>query len=435
MNRSLRVLDGAVFIIEGVAGVQPQSETNWRLADRYHVPRIIYINKLDRTGADFYRAAATLSEKLGITWLALQLPIGIEDSLKGVVDLVEMKGIIWEGDELGAKFHDAPIPDDLKEKAAEYRQILLDTALSVDDAAMEEYFDKGDVSVETLKRCIKKGTIAGTFRPVLCGSSFKNKGVQPLLDAVIDYLPSPVDIPGIKVALDEGQDEADHPERRVIKADEKAPFAGLAFKIINDKYGTDATRPSGDALHLRVGEALDHDAVAAGQAEIGQGGVHMADLARLLRRGGRRGGRHGGEQGGEAAEGEGGRDAAHGMVLLDRIGRESARAVPGGAPGRFPAGAPGRGGEAQSPSATPSRRGSAPPSRRPCGVTAIACRPEGMARGSTRCPRAARAGASSVAGVPASSSTAPPSVPTCGSATAACGPIPQSSNATSACAT
>ncbi len=237
VNRSLRVLDGAVFIIEGVAGVQPQSETNWRLADRYHVPRIIYINKLDRTGADFYRAAATLSEKLGITWLALQLPIGIEDSLKGVVDLVEMKGIIWEGDELGAKFHDAPIPDDLKEKAAEYRQILLDTALSVDDAAMEEYFDKGDVSVETLKRCIKKGTIAGTFRPVLCGSSFKNKGVQPLLDAVIDYLPSPVDIPGIKVALDEGQDEADHPERRVIKADEKAPFAGLAFKIINDKYG------------------------------------------------------------------------------------------------------------------------------------------------------------------------------------------------------
>ncbi|MBX6745028.1 MAG: elongation factor G [Acetobacteraceae bacterium] len=235
VNRSLRVLDGAVFIIEGVAGVQPQSETNWRLADRYNVPRIIYINKLDRTGADFYRAAATLTEKLGITWLALQLPIGSEDSLKGIVDLVQMKAFIWEGDELGAKYHEAPIPDDLKDKAAEYRQTLLDTALSVDDAAMEEYFEKGDVSVETLKRCIKKGTISGAFRPVFCGSSFKNKGVQLLLDAVVDYLPSPVDIEGIKVAPEEGQDE--DAERRVIEVSEDGPFAGLAFKIINDKYG------------------------------------------------------------------------------------------------------------------------------------------------------------------------------------------------------
>jgi elongation factor G len=235
VNRSLRVLDGAVFIIEGVAGVQPQSETNWRLADRYNVPRIIYINKLDRTGADFYRAAETLKEKLGIIYLPLQLPIGIEDTLKGIVDLVEMKALIWEGDELGAKYHEAPIPDDLKNRAAEYRQTLLDTALSVDDAAMEEYFDKGDVSVETLKRCIKKGTIAGTFRPVLCGSSFKNKGVQPLLDAVVDYLPSPVDVEGIRVAPEEGEDEG--AERRVIQVREDGPFAGLAFKIINDKYG------------------------------------------------------------------------------------------------------------------------------------------------------------------------------------------------------
>jgi elongation factor G len=235
VNRSLRVLDGAVFIIEGVAGVQPQSETNWRLADRYNVPRIIYINKLDRTGADFYRAAATLSEKLGITWVALQIPIGIEDTLKGVVDLVEMKALIWEGDELGAKYHEAPIPEELKEKAQEYRQKLLDTAVGVDEAAMEEYFEKGDVSVATLKRCIKKGTVSGEFRPVLCGSSFKNKGVQPLLDAVIDYLPSPVDVEGIKVAPAEGQDEES--ERRIIPVREDGPFAGLAFKIINDKYG------------------------------------------------------------------------------------------------------------------------------------------------------------------------------------------------------
>ncbi|APH57155.1 Protein translation elongation factor G (EF-G) [Granulibacter bethesdensis] len=236
VNRSLRVLDGAVFIIEGVAGVQPQSETNWRLADRYNVPRVIFINKLDRTGADFYRAFDTLKEKLDIVALPLQLPIGAEDQFLGVIDLVEMKAIIWEGGELGAKFHDEPIPAELAEKAAEYRQNLLDTALAVDDAAMEEYFEKGDVDVATLKRAIKRGTIDGTFRPVLCGTAFKNKGVQPLLDSVIDYLPAPTDLPGIKVAAEEGEDET--AERRRIPAKTDAPFSGLAFKIINDKYGT-----------------------------------------------------------------------------------------------------------------------------------------------------------------------------------------------------
>ena len=236
VNRSLRVLDGAVFIIEGVAGVQPQSETNWRLADRYNVPRIIFINKLDRTGADFYRAFDTLKEKLDIVALPLQLPIGIEDQFIGVVDLVEMRAIVWEGGELGAKFHDEEIPADMAEKAAEARVLLLDTALSVDTVAMEEYFEKGDVSVETLKRCIKLGAISGAFRPVLCGTAFKNKGVQPLLDAVLDYLPSPIDVPGIKVAAEEGDPE--DKIQRVIPAVIKAPFAGLAFKIINDKYGT-----------------------------------------------------------------------------------------------------------------------------------------------------------------------------------------------------
>jgi elongation factor G len=238
VNRSLRVLDGAIFIIEGVAGVQPQSETNWRLADRYNVPRIIFINKLDRTGADFYRANQTLKDRLDIVALPLQLPIGIEDKFLGVVDLVEMKAIIWEGGELGAKYHDEPIPEDMLEQAKEYRQTLLDTALSVDDAAMEEYFDKGDVEVATLKRCIKAGTISGAFRPVLCGTAFKNKGVQPLLDAVIDYLPSPIDVPGISIAAGEGEEDGEHSDRRRIKADPNAPFAGLAFKIINDKYGT-----------------------------------------------------------------------------------------------------------------------------------------------------------------------------------------------------
>ena len=235
VNRSLRVLDGAVFIIEGVAGVQPQSETNWRLADRYNVPRLIFVNKLDRTGADFYRACDTLTEKLGIKWVALQLPIGAEDQLKGVVDLVEMKALIWEGDDLGASFHEAPIPDDLKDRAEEYREKLLDMVVSADDEAMEAYLSGDPVPVELLKRAIKKGTISGEFRPVMCGSAFKNKGVQPLLDGVLDYLPSPVDIEGIKVAPEEGQDESS--DRRIIPADPEAPFAGLAFKIINDKYG------------------------------------------------------------------------------------------------------------------------------------------------------------------------------------------------------
>ncbi|AHI26000.1 elongation factor G [Komagataeibacter swingsii] len=237
VNRSLRVLDGAIFIIEGVAGVQPQSETNWRLADRYNVPRIIFINKLDRTGADFYYAFSTLKEKLDIVAIPLQLPIGAEENFVGVVDLIEMRAIIWEGGELGAKFHYEEIPADLKEKAAEARQNLLDTALSVDDAAMEEYFDKGDVDVATLKRCIKKGTIKGDFRPVLCGTAFKNKGVQPLLDAVIDFLPAPNDVEGIRIAPPEDE-EVDENKLPIIPVDPDGKFAGLAFKIINDKYGT-----------------------------------------------------------------------------------------------------------------------------------------------------------------------------------------------------
>ncbi|MBE7729489.1 elongation factor G [Komagataeibacter sp. FXV3] len=237
VNRSLRVLDGAIFIIEGVAGVQPQSETNWRLADRYNVPRIIFINKLDRTGADFYYAFSTLKEKLDIVAIPLQLPIGAEENFVGVVDLIEMRAIVWEGGELGAKFHYEEIPADLKEKAAEARQNLLDTALSVDDAAMEEYFDKGDVDVATLKRCIKKGTIKGDFRPVLCGTAFKNKGVQPLLDAVIDFLPAPDDVEGIRIAPPEDE-EVDENKLPIIPVDPDGKFAGLAFKIINDKYGT-----------------------------------------------------------------------------------------------------------------------------------------------------------------------------------------------------
>ncbi|MCX8666635.1 elongation factor G [Acetobacteraceae bacterium B3987] len=237
VNRSLRVLDGAIFVIEGVAGVQPQSETNWRLADRYNVPRIIFINKLDRTGADFDYAFSTLKEKLDIVAIPLQLPIGSEENMVGVVDLVEMRAIVWEGGELGAKFHYEEIPADMKERAEEARQNLLDTALSVDTAAMEEYFDKGEVDIATLKRCIKKGTIAGEFRPVLCGTAFKNKGVQPLLDAVIDYLPAPDEVEGIRIAPPEDK-EVDESFLPIIPVDPEGKFAGLAFKIISDKYGT-----------------------------------------------------------------------------------------------------------------------------------------------------------------------------------------------------
>ena len=292
VNRSLRVLDGAVFIIEGVAGVQPQSETNWRLADRYNVPRIIFINKLDRTGADFFRAFATLTEKLDIVALPLQLPIGIEDQFIGVVDLVEMHAIVWEGGELGAKYHSEPIPAELVEQAKEYRQLLLDTAVSVDDAAMEEYFEKGDVDVATLKRCIKAGTISGVFRPVLCGTAFKNKGVQPLLDAVLDYLPAPIDVPGISIAAEEGEEDGEYSDRRRIKADPSAPFAGLAFKIINDKYGTltfvrvyAGTLKSGDTVmnttkdhRERIGRMFQMHADK--RAEIKE--VHAGDIAAFV---------------------------------------------------------------------------------------------------------------------------------------------------------
>jgi elongation factor G len=292
VNRSLRVLDGAIFIIEGVAGVQPQSETNWRLADRYNVPRIIFVNKLDRTGADYFRSLGSLKEKLDIVALPLQLPIGIEDKFIGVVDLVEMHAVIWDGHELGASFHIEPIPADLAEQAKEYRQLLLDTALSVDDAAMEEYFDKGDVEVATLKRCIKAGTISGVFRPVLCGTAFKNKGVQPLLDAVVDYLPSPLDVPGISIAAGEGEEDGEHSDRRRIKADPSAPFAGLAFKIINDKYGTltfvrvyAGTLKSGDTVmnttrdhRERIGRMFQMHADK--RAEIKE--VHAGDIAAFV---------------------------------------------------------------------------------------------------------------------------------------------------------
>jgi elongation factor G len=230
VERSLRVLDGAVAVFDGVAGVEPQSETVWRQADKYGVPRMCFINKLDRTGADFYYCVQSIVDRLGATPLVLYLPIGAESDLKGVVDLVGNRGIVWQDESLGAKFDYVDIPAELADKAAEYRGKLIETAVELDDEVMEAYFEGNEPDAATLKRLIRKGTLARTFVPVVCGSAFKNKGVQPLLDAVIDYMPSPLDIPPVEGV----NPDTDQPDSR--PTDDSAPFAGLAFKIMNDPF-------------------------------------------------------------------------------------------------------------------------------------------------------------------------------------------------------
>ena len=230
VERSLRVLDGAVAVFDGVAGVEPQSETVWRQADKYGVPRMCFINKLDRTGADFYYCLQSIIDRLGATPLVLYLPIGSESDLKGVVDLVNMRGIVWQAEDLGAKYEFVPIPDDMADKAAEYREKLLETAVEQDDDVMEQYLEGNEPDGATLKKLIRKGTMARDFVPVLCGSAFKNKGVQPLLDAVVDYMPSPLDVPAIKGVLP----DSDKEETRPSSDDE--PFSALAFKIMNDPF-------------------------------------------------------------------------------------------------------------------------------------------------------------------------------------------------------
>jgi elongation factor G len=229
VERSLRVLDGAVACFDGVAGVEPQSETVWRQADKYGVPRMCFINKLDRTGADFYYCVQSIIDRLGARPAVLYLPIGIEGGFKGLVDLVENRAIIWLEESLGAKFEYQEIPDDLKDKAAEARTNLIELAVEQDDDAMEAYLEGNEPDVATLKKLIRKGTLGMAFVPVVCGSAFKNKGVQPLLDAVVDYLPSPLDVPAIKGILPNG-DEDSRP------SDDNAPFAALAFKIMNDPF-------------------------------------------------------------------------------------------------------------------------------------------------------------------------------------------------------
>ncbi|MBY8826986.1 elongation factor G [Hephaestia mangrovi] len=230
VERSLRVLDGAVACFDGVAGVEPQSETVWRQADKYKVPRMCFINKLDRTGANFEYCVQSIIDRLGAKPAVLYIPIGAESDLKGLVDLVENRGIIWESEGLGAKFNYVDIPDDLKDKAAEYRQNLIELAVEQDDDAMEAYLEGNEPDAATLKKLIRKGTLNHSFVPVLCGSAFKNKGVQPLLDAVVDYLPSPLDVPAIKGINPDTEEEDSRP------SSDDAPFSALAFKIMNDPF-------------------------------------------------------------------------------------------------------------------------------------------------------------------------------------------------------
>ena len=230
VERSLRVLDGAVTVFDSVAGVEPQSETVWRQADKYNVPRICFCNKMDRIGANFYRCLDMIVDRLGARPMAIQLPIGAEADFKGIVDLVRMKAVIYTGDTADSPIEEKEIPADLQEKAAEYRNQLVEMAVEQDEVAMEDYLEGKEISEETLKKCIRKGTLSQDFVPVLCGTAFKNKGVQPLLDAVVDYLPSPMDIPairGVKPGTDIEEDR--HPS-------DSEPLSALAFKIMNDPF-------------------------------------------------------------------------------------------------------------------------------------------------------------------------------------------------------
>jgi elongation factor G len=231
VERSLRVLDGAVVLFDGVAGVQPQSETVWRQANRYKVPRICFINKLDRVGANYDYSVQTIIDKLNANPIMFNYPIGLEDNLKGVVDLVTMKAYVWHGEELGAKFSEAPVPDDLRAKCEDLRTKLIEAVAEEEDEVMSKYLEGQEISIEEIKRCARKATIANKVVPVFAGSAFKNKGVQPMLDGVIDYLPCPLDIPNVQ-----GTDPSNEETKLERPPDAKAPFSALAFKILTDPY-------------------------------------------------------------------------------------------------------------------------------------------------------------------------------------------------------
>ena len=230
VERSLRVLDGAVAVFDGVAGVEPQSETVWRQADKYKVPRMCFINKLDRTGANFRMCVDMIKDRLGARPLVMYLPIGIEKDLRGLVDLVSNRAIIWKDEALGAEFFYEDIPADMADEAAIARAEMIEMAVEQDDDIMERYLEGTEPDIDTLKGLIRKGTLAQAFVPIVCGSAFKNKGVQPLLDAVVDFLPSPLDVPSVEGVLLDGETQATR------DASDDAPFSALAFKIMNDPF-------------------------------------------------------------------------------------------------------------------------------------------------------------------------------------------------------
>ncbi|MDY0029847.1 MAG: elongation factor G [Pseudobdellovibrionaceae bacterium] len=230
VERSLRVLDGAVCLLDSNQGVEPQTETVWRQGDKYKVPRIVFSNKMDKIGANFYQCVDDVDKRLGANPLVINLPIGAESDFAGVVDLLKMKAIVWSSDNLGATFTEEEIPADLKEKAEEWRAKMVEMAVEMEDEAMEAYLEGKEIDMATLKRCIRKGTLASKFVPMLCGSSFKNKGVQTLLDAVVDYLPSPIDVGAVKGK----KVDSDDADSRACSDD--APFSALAFKIMNDPF-------------------------------------------------------------------------------------------------------------------------------------------------------------------------------------------------------
>ena len=231
VERSLKVLDGAIAVFDGVAGVEPQSETVWRQADKYNIPRMCFVNKLDRTGANFLMTVDMIADRLGAQPLVIQLPIGSESSFKGVVDLVLNKAIIWKEEKLGALFSIQDIPEDLVDQSKKYREKLIEKVVEEDDSIMEEYLEGKEPSIEQIKKCIRIGTIKGSFVPVLTGSAFKNKGVQPLLDAVVDYMPSPQDVASVK-----GVDVKDKAKELTRSCDDIEPFSALAFKIMTDPF-------------------------------------------------------------------------------------------------------------------------------------------------------------------------------------------------------
>ena len=251
VERSLRVLDGAVAVFDGVNGVEPQSETVWNQANRYGVPRICFVNKMDRVGADFFYSIDTIKERLGANAIPVQIPIGSEDGFKGIVDLISMKALVWDDSDRGESFDTQEIPSDLQERAQELREQMVEAAAEFDDSLMEKYFEAGELTEDEIRQGLRAGVLALKLTPVFCGSAFKNKGVQPLLNAVLDFLPSPLDLPAVK-----GMDPDREDKTIECPTDFEKPAVALAFKIAADSFAGSLTFVRVYSGQVKVGSAL-----------------------------------------------------------------------------------------------------------------------------------------------------------------------------------